>query len=215
MNPSPTLHPALQPYLDGFRFDGDVKAGMAALLAAQGYPHTAGHCSQVANAARRIARQYQLDPQAAATAGWLHDISAIIPNSQRVQAASALGLEVLPAEAALPMILHQKLSAVIAEQAFAVADPAVLSAIGCHTTLKAEPAALDMLVFVADKIAWDQPGEPPWLAEIQAALDDSLEAASFCYTSYLWRQRASLPVVHPWFVAAHTWLAGRLGRSIA
>jgi predicted HD superfamily hydrolase involved in NAD metabolism len=209
--PSILPYPILAPYLGNFQFDGDIRSGMTALLAANNLPRTAGHCARVADEAARIARQYSLDAQSAAIGGWLHDISAIVTESQRIQVAGELGLELLPSERAAPMIIHQKLSAVIAGLIFGVSDPAVLSAIGCHTTLKAGASPLDLALFVADKIAWDQPGQPPWLKEIQAALEQSLDHAAFCYTSYLWERRDSLAVVHPWFTAAHHDLERRLG----
>ena len=58
----------------------------------------------------------------------------------------------------------------MAQTWFGCFDPAVLSAIGCHTTLKANPGPLDLLVFLADKLAWDQPGGPPYAAAVQAAV---------------------------------------------
>jgi HD superfamily phosphohydrolase YqeK len=67
---------------------------------------------------------------------------------------------------------------VIAAQVFGVTDAGVLGAIGCHTTLRASASALDMAVFVADKIAWDQPGDPPYRAAIRDAAERSLAAAS-------------------------------------
>ena len=78
----------------------------------------------------------------------------------------------------------------------------MLSATGCHTTLKADASGLDKVVFVADKIAWDQPGTPPWLDALTRALDVSLDAAALVYLDYLWERRAQLLVVHPWFIAA-------------
>jgi len=109
---------------------------------------------------------------------------------------------VLEEERHLPMIVHQKLSAVIARDAFNITDPAILSAIGCHTTLKAGASPLDKAVFVADKLAWDQPGAPPYLAELTRALDESLDAAALCYINWLWDRREALAVVHPWLIEA-------------
>lgn len=100
------------------------------------------------------------------------------------------------------MIVHQKLSSWMAHEVFGIHDPEVLSAIGCHTTLKAGASPLDKLVFVADKIAWDQAGQPPYLEVLQAALEHSLDAAALVYIDYLWAQRAQLRVIHPWLVAA-------------
>ncbi|MCU0504056.1 MAG: HD domain-containing protein [Anaerolineae bacterium] len=91
----------------------------------------------------------------AETAGWLHDISAIVPAAQRIEYTQQWGIAVFPEEAAAPMLLHQRQSAVLAAELFGVSDAAVLSAIGCHTTLKASPTTLDKIVFLADKVAWD------------------------------------------------------------
>lgn len=191
------MHPALAPFFEGLSHTGDVRADMIATLTHHGCPKTAGHCMRVAEEAKRLARRFGEDEAKTEIAGWLHDISAIIPNNQRIIVAERLGLDVLDEERQLPMIVHQKLSAVITEQAFGVSDQAILSAIGCHTTLKANALRLDKVVFVADKIAWDQPGDPPYLAEITAAVEQSLDEAALCYIEYLWQRRSSLKVVHP------------------
>ena len=101
------------------------------------------------------------------------------------------------------MILHQKLSAILAHELFGVDDLAVLSAIGCHTTLRADATPLDKVVFLADKIAWDQSGSPPYRDALLDALTHSLDAGACVYLQHLWAQRATLPVVHPWFENAY------------
>ncbi len=181
---------------------GNLRTDVAAFLTGRGFPKTAGHCAAVAAEARRLAARFGEDPARAEAAGLLHDISAPIPGAERLVTAEAWGLDVLAEERAYPMILHQKLSAVIAREAFRVTDAGVLSAIGCHTTLKAGASRLDKVVFVADKIAWDQPGDPPYLDEILAAIERSLDAGAFCYLDYLVQRRATLRVAHPWMLAA-------------
>lgn len=202
-------HPVLRPLLAGWRPTGDVADDARRLLARHGCSATAAHSEAVAEEARRLAAAHAVPVHAAETAAWLHDVSAIIPNGERLGAARALGVEVLPEEAALPMILHQRLSAVLARRAFGVRDEAILSAIGCHTTLRPGASPLGHVVFLADKIAWDQPGLPPYHAALVAALDESLEAASLVYLAYLWERRETLPVVHPWLRAAYAELSAR------
>jgi HD superfamily phosphohydrolase YqeK len=126
----------------------------------------------------------------------------VVPNQHRVRAARQLGIDLLPEEEAFPMIVHQKLSVPITRALFGVADEEVLSAIECHTTLKASPSMLDKVLFVADKIAWDQQGKPPYLDDLLAALHRSLDEASLVYLDFLWDQREHLRVMHPWMVAA-------------
>lgn len=190
---------ATAPFLPGLAAAGLPTGWLAvdvpAFFAAHGRPDLAAHCAAVAAEAARLAERFGLPAGPAAAGGWLHDISGVIPADRRVAAAEAWGLPVLPAEAARPMILHQKLSTVVAQTWFGCFDPAVLSAIGCHTTLKAKPGPLDLLVFLADKLAWDQPGGPPYAAAVQAGLEVSLLAAARAYTAWL---LPTLQTPHPW-----------------
>jgi len=203
------MHPLLSELAQHLSPTGNLARDADAYLRAHGQPRTAEHSGAVAGVARNLALRLGLDPTSAAAGGWLHDIAAPIPASQRLEAALALGIEVLPEERAHPMILHQKLAVPIARELFAVEDPAILSAIGCHTTLKPNAAPLDMVVFLADKIAWDQPGMPPYRHDLLAALRTSLEAACLVYLTYLWERRDTLPVVHPWMAAAYQALSAQ------
>jgi predicted HD superfamily hydrolase involved in NAD metabolism len=186
----------------GFSFSGEIVDDAQGFLIHHGQRKTVEHSRRVAEEAGHLALQYGEDPVKAEQAGWLHDISAVIPNKERIAAAEKCGLAILPEERIAPMIIHQKLSAQIAADFFKVSDPAVLSAIGCHTTLKANATTLDKIIFLADKIRWDQPGEPPYLTEMLRAVAVSLDLASCVYLNYLWQRRATLPVLHPWVVEA-------------
>jgi len=95
------MHPYLRPLLGGWRATGAVGADVRRLLALRDCHATAAHSEAVAEAARRLAAQYGVPERAAEEAAWLHDVSAIIPAEKRLDAARALGLEVLPEEAAL------------------------------------------------------------------------------------------------------------------
>ena len=201
------MHPWLAQYTIGWQLTGELQSDVIRFLAANDSDYTDTHCLRVGAAARRLAETYGADPDQAEIAGWLHDISKVIPNNQRLQAAMALGLEILPEEAAFPMILHQKLSVEIARQLFNVHQPAVLSAIGCHTTLKPGAALLDQVVFLADKLEWDGEGMPPYLPAVLAGLPHSLERGVFAYLDYIWQQRSTLRCLHPWLAAAHRQLA--------
>lgn len=184
---------------DSVQFSGDVARDVPAFLIAHDCPGTAAHCRDVAAEAHRVALIAGVSPDSAEIAGWLHDVSAIFPNGERIAVARSWNIDVLPEEAAYPMIIHQKLSARMAQIPFGIADAAILSAIRCHTTLSAGSSALDRVVFVADKLAWDQPGVAPFHAPMRDALAKSLDQAVVVYLRHLWENRASLPVVHPWF----------------
>lgn len=193
------MNPLFQPLLKDLAFSGDVTLDAPLFLVANGCTRAAAHCARVSALAGRLARRFGVDEGAAIIGGWLHDISAVFPNAVRIETAHHLGLEVLPAEEAKPKLVHQKLSVVIAADIFGVTDTGILSAIGCHTTLKPGSSALDQVVFVGDKIGWDEPGRPPYDLEIRAALQVSLEDACRVYLEYIHR---TLPELHPWSQSA-------------
>lgn len=182
---------------------GHVKRDATAFFAMHDFLPIVRHSARVAAEARYLAQRFGLDPDAAEQAGWLHDISVIIPNDQRIAYAEAWQIEILPEERQAPMIIHQKLSAYMAQTIFHVDDPAVLSAIGCHTTLKAHATPLDQVVFIADKLRWDGVGDPPYLAELQESVEESLSAGIDWFIRYLWERRESLLVIHPWLADAY------------
>ncbi len=165
--------------------------------------HTLKHSIEVANEAVILAKRFDSKPKKAQIAGYLHDISAVVPNSERIDLAKKLAINILAEEHEFPMIIHQKLSAVIAKELFDIKDKEILSAIACHTTLKAESTVIDQVVFVADKICWDAHGEPPYLKGILKSLDKSLAAASFYYINYLYKQKDKLKIIHPFLTAAY------------
>jgi predicted HD superfamily hydrolase involved in NAD metabolism len=185
---------------------GDLAESVPRFLHAHGCSHTAAHVRAVALESARLALCLSVDVRQASAAGWLHDISAVVPLASRVSLAEHYGIPVLVEERRVPMILHQKLSAVLARECFGIEDDAVLAAIACHTTLRQDATALDKVVFLADKIAWDQPGTPLYLDELTRALTVSLDAAVCVYLQTLWDRRDGLPVVHPWLAAAYTQL---------
>ena len=81
----------------------------------------------------------------------------------------------------------------------------VLEAVGCHSTLKANPSPYDMALFVADKLAWDQPGAPPYENNVREALAVSLEAACLSHIDYVLRHGMIL-MPHTWLLEARNWL---------
>ncbi len=199
---------SLHDLVQGVSLSGVIQQDAPAFLIHHGASSTAYHVRDVAMAAARIAGQFEVDPQRAEIGGWLHDISTVIPNEDRMGRAREWGIEVLTEEEQFPMILHQKLSVVMARELFGVKDEGILSAIGCHTTLKRDATVLDKVVFIADKIAWDQPGAAPFLGELQGALMVSLDAGCKVYLRWLWDQREKLRCVHPWFVEAYQQMVG-------
>ncbi|MCM3039604.1 bis(5'-nucleosyl)-tetraphosphatase (symmetrical) YqeK [Paenibacillus motobuensis] len=182
---------------------GDIKTDLYNFLLVNGHQKTAEHCLKVGDKAEQLANIFDVDSYKAKVAGYLHDVSAIFPNSERVIVAKHLGLEILKEEETFPMIIHQKISGVIAQEIFNVHDEEIISAIACHTTLKSNASKIDKVLFVADKIEWDQNGSPPYISEIKEALKESLELASYSYIKYLFDNKDNLKVVHPFLESAY------------
>ncbi|WP_010273501.1 HD domain-containing protein [Paenibacillus senegalensis] len=201
------MHPFLQPLSRTFVPTGDLQQDVTAFLSANGCPNTARHSIAVGEQARKLALQFGFDPDQAAAAGYLHDISAVFPNAERIEAAEALQIDLLDEELIFPMIIHQKLSKPMARDLFNIHDAKVLQAVECHTTLRAHSSKLDRILFVADKIAWDQEGTPPYIDDLMSGLEQSLEHAALAYLKFLWDRKEQLKVLHPWAEAGYKELA--------
>ncbi len=200
-------------FTDGLKFTGNLQNDVVNFLTQNGHIKTAEHCLTVAKETKKLARKYNSDEEAGFQAGLLHDISAVFPAEERVLAARNMGIDVLPEEEAFPLIIHQKLSAYMAKDIFNISNHMVINAIGCHTTLKANASLVDKILFIVDKIKWDQKGAPPYLKDILLALNISLDEAVFCYLDYMWQNKNQLRVVHPWLRETHIDLSIKLGKG--
>ena len=186
---------------------GDIEADARAFLLANGRPRTCAHVFAVADQSEALARRCNLDAAKCRAAAALHDISAPLRPADMLDYAVRSGFPLCEAERAHPFLLHQRLSRVIAEEVFAVRDEEILSPIACHTTLRPEASPGDMLLFLADKLAWDQEGEPPYLASVLEALERSLPRACLAYMRYM-EQSGRLLCPHADWTAARAWLDG-------
>lgn len=179
------------------------KAGK--LLLEHGKEAIWAHSQAVAEEIRVIADQYGLDAEACETAALCHDIGGILSPQAMLEQAEIRGFSLDPAEAGYPFLLHQRYSAFLCGERLGIADDRVLSAVGCHTTLKAGASDIDMALFLADKLAWDQPGTPPYEAAMRGALQASLAAASLAYIDYAMAHGMIL-MPHRWLLEARAWL---------
>ena len=184
---------------------GCLEEDVGALLKANGKPKTFRHVCDVANANAAIAARYGLDEAKCRAAALLHDVSAVIRPADMLAWVDERGLATCEAERKHPFLLHQRLSSTIARAHFGIADEDILSPIACHTTLRANAAPLDMALFIADKLAWDQEGVPPFYNAVSEALGRSLEAASLAYMDYM-ENNGLLLCPHADWTAARLWL---------
>ena len=196
--------------IDDFEFTNDLGIDSYNLLIKYKCYNTAKHSQKVAEECKFLARKFELDENSAEIAGYLHDISAIIPNGEKLEFAKKLEIEILKEEEEFPMILHQKISRDMAYNIWGIKDRDILSAIGCHTTLKRNSSSLDLVLFIADKMQWDQEGIPPYISYIKEGLDISLEYGGFAFIKYLIGNKSSLKVIHPWLLDAYNDLNNKI-----
>jgi HD superfamily phosphohydrolase YqeK len=168
------------------------------LLLSNGKNKTLAHVTAVANTNGQIAERYGLDREICIACGLLHDISAILRPADMLSYAQGEGFSVDESEERFPFLLHQRFARMLSVDLFGIQDMRILSAVECHSTLKANPSTYDMALFVADKLSWDKEGQPPYFRIVFTALDCSLEAASLAYMDYIVDNNMIL-LPHRWF----------------
>jgi Predicted HD superfamily hydrolase involved in NAD metabolism len=201
--------PANWPYVNIIPVTGDTKADVRTFLRANGKEKTLYHCEAVAGLAAELAKRFGEEADTLETAGMLHDVSCVVNPTDMPDYALRCGRELDESEKLHPFLLHGYISAALGKEFFGVSDPSILSAVECHSTLKAEPSCCDLLLFISDKLAWDQAGEPPFYREVNAALTVSLERAALTYIDYIFEHKMLLSP-HKRIIDARTWLTDRL-----
>lgn len=187
---------------------GYLETDVRNLLECNGKGKTYTHVAAVAEVNSEIAMRFDLNVSSCKNAALLHDISAIISPSDMLDYTEKNRFELCEAELRFPFLLHQRISRIIAENYFGISDKTVLSAIECHTTLRPYASQQDMALFIADKIAWDQPGVPPFDKAVRDALEHSLEQACLEYMTYM-ADNDKILYPHILWSRALDWLHGK------
>lgn len=183
---------------------GDLAADVDALFATHGREKTREHVPRMAHAVMMLARWFGVDSGAAQTSALLHNIGGIVAWADIVALSESLNLPIVTEERRVPMLLHAKLGVVLAHELYGVTDTGILQAIRFHTTLHAQPTPLDMVVFLADELEWDQGGIPPYCAQLMSAMDGGLEAGARWFLGWMASPQARLLIPHPDLRAAWT-----------
>ena len=160
------------------------------------------HVEDVASIAVKLAKAYDLDVDKIKLAALLHDISGIMTPKEMYDFAKARGLELDPAEEKYNALLHQRISRIIAQEDFDIIDSDILNAIECHTTLRKNASVYDKIIFIADKISWDQKGVPSCDDLLKCATIESLDKACYLYIKYQFDNNL-LVMPHQWLIEAY------------
>ena len=138
------------------------------------FEHTLG----VMYTAESLAMRYGVDMTKAAVAGLLHDCAKCIPNAQKLKMCKKHDIEITEMEEKNPSLLHAKLGAYMAEAAYGVDDPEILSAIKWHTTGKPDMSMLDIIIYMADYIEPNR-DKAPNLKQIRKLCFENIEEALY------------------------------------
>ena len=114
-------------------------------------PSRIAHVRGCEETAARLAVRWGEDPQEAAEAGILHDITKRLTTDEQLRMAENYGIMLDTYDLSAPKTLHALTGAYFAREHFGVPD-AVFSAIEWHTTGHPDMSALDKIVYLADFI---------------------------------------------------------------
>jgi predicted HD superfamily hydrolase involved in NAD metabolism len=182
---------------------GDIFLDIKNFLENNGKNKVFEHSVNVAEKGMELASIFNENQDKIKIAAYLHDISAVIPDEFKIEYSINNNIDIIDEEKQVPMIIHQKISRNIAEKIFRINDMEILNAIECHTTLKSNPSKLDMILFISDKIKWDQQGIPPYFDIIENGLKISLNYGVKIFIKYLIDNKHQLKIIHPLLIEAY------------
>ena len=114
-------------------------------------PQRIGHVAGCESEAVMLAKRWGEDPELAAEAGILHDISKKLSWKEQLNLCDKYGIILDQAERDTPSILHARTGAILAKELFG-ADERVCDAIRWHCTGKPDMSLLEKIVWLADYI---------------------------------------------------------------
>jgi len=159
------------------------------------------HSLRVARFAERLAHDHGEDPRPARLAGLLHDLARLYSMPRLLAECEARNMPIDAFERANPIVLHARLGAELAREAFGIHDDVVLSAIRKHTVADPQMSRLDTIVYLADALepGRDFPERADWAALARRDLDAALRCVLESSIDY---QRAKDADVAPQTFAA-------------
>ena len=170
------------------------------LLKPKRIPHVRG-CEQQAVC---LARRWGEDPELAAEAGILHDITKKCTGDEQLRMCEKYGIIADNYERELPSLLHARTGACLAREMFGISDP-VFEAIAWHNTGRPGMSPLAEILWLADftEPTRDFPGVETIRTLVMENLDTALEKALEMTLDHV---RDSGQTVHPRTEETLNWL---------
>ncbi len=110
------------------------------------------HTMGVAFTAAMLAQVHGEDPEAAMTAGLLHDCAKALSNKKRIDICNKNRIPITEVEYRNPFLLHAKVGCFLAETKYGIKDKDILNAIASHTTGRPDMSMLEKIIYIADYI---------------------------------------------------------------
>jgi len=163
------------------------------------------HILGVEQMAKELAQLHQADVEKAQIAGLMHDLAKYFPADRLLTLAREKAVPIDNICAVRPHLLHADVSAIVAQETFAVQDEEILSAIAQHTLGNAQMSKTSCIVFVADKLEPNR-GDTPELNAMREATVDNLYRGVYhvCDLAIKKLIQKGRPI-HPRTVATRNW----------
>lgn len=113
------------------------------------HPNRVKHVIGVMETAEKMAQHWGCNPVDAARAGLLHDVTKALDGPLQLTLCEAYGKMLSDFDRKYPRTLHALTGSLVAERIFGE-NEAVVEAIACHTTGKADMSVLEKIIYVAD-----------------------------------------------------------------
>ncbi|GAB4342900.1 MAG: bis(5'-nucleosyl)-tetraphosphatase (symmetrical) YqeK [Candidatus Abyssubacteria bacterium] len=133
------------------------------------------HVLGSAEMAGALAEKYGVNPDKAATAAYLHDLTKYLSLKEQIALAREMGMSDEEINSYPPAVLHGPLSAMVAMKDLGIDDAEVLQAITAHSSGCAGMGDVAKVVFISDYI--EHTREFPGAAELRIRQHKNLDEA--------------------------------------
>ena len=140
-------------------------------------PKRVKHVLGCRDTAAKLAKIWGVDPDVAARAGLLHDITKALDGPLQLTLCDEYGTILDDFSSQYPKTLHALTGSLVAERIFGE-SPEVVSAIRCHTTGKANMTTLEKIIYVADYMEPNR--DFPGVETLRHLAETDLDAALKC-----------------------------------
>lgn len=135
------------------------------------------HVLRVEVEAERLAKLHDVDPLRARIAALGHDLVRDKSGTELLALASRCCLDPDDVERATPVLVHGPVAARILALEYRLDDGELLAGVDCHTTARAGMAALEKVLFIADKVEEEKLQRYPAWREVRDLAQTSLDRA--------------------------------------